>query len=266
MPSDFSRARRPRHVSRHAAAAVRRAPRVPRLAARALALKGTVAAGLAAGICAVLLTPPPAAPATAALTSAPSAGLTGHLAAARAARSARRTSPSAQPAISAPVGTAPMSRPSVGISGFRAVPAAPSRPATARPGTATARPVTATARPGAYDGLRYAAAARLIGLGPHAAVVYSAVRSAFGITNIGGYRAGDTGDHGTGHACDIMITSQAQGDAVASFVMARAIEFHVTYVIWRQRIWFPGATAWRPMADRGSLTANHYDHVHVSVS
>jgi hypothetical protein len=38
------------------------------------------------------------------------------------------------------------------------------------------------------------------------------------------------------------------------------------YVIWEQKIWDsrnPGA-GWKPMADRGSITQNHYDHVHIS--
>jgi hypothetical protein len=109
------------------------------------------------------------------------------------------------------------------------------------------------------------AAASRIGLRGYARVVYSAVRSTFGITNIGGYRPGDPRDHGTGHAVDVMITSKSQGDAVAAFVMAHAAEFHVKYIIWRQRIWYPGGS-WHAMADRGSITANHYDHVHVSVT
>ena len=37
------------------------------------------------------------------------------------------------------------------------------------------------------------------------------------------------------------------------------------YVIWRQRYWEPGGS-WEPMEDRGSPTANHMDHVHVTVN
>ena len=55
------------------------------------------------------------------------------------------------------------------------------------------------------------------------------------------------------------------GDEVAAFAMAHAAEFHITYIIWRQRIWSPGGS-WRPMADRGGATANHFDHVHISVT
>jgi hypothetical protein len=127
--------------------------------------------------------------------------------------------------------------------------------------------VAAASSPAPVAGLdptTYAAADAAIGLRSNAQAVYSAVRSALGITNIGGYRPGDPGDHGSGRAVDIMITSQAQGDAVAAYVMAHATQLHVNYVIWRQRIWHPGGS-WRLMADRGSITANHYDHVHVSV-
>lgn len=110
----------------------------------------------------------------------------------------------------------------------------------------------------------YAAEASELGLGPSAQAVYSAVRTKFPhLTNIGGYRAGDPGDHGTGNAVDIMCGT-ADGDAVAAYVQANASSLNVKYVIWKQRIWLPGQ-GWRTMEDRGSATANHYDHVHVSV-
>ncbi|WP_425295888.1 hypothetical protein [Nocardia abscessus] len=36
----------------------------------------------------------------------------------------------------------------------------------------------------------------------------------------------------------------------------------MTYVIWRQR--YNDGNGWSYLEDRGSPTANHYDHVHVS--
>lgn len=90
------------------------------------------------------------------------------------------------------------------------------------------------------------------------------MQSAFGLGSIGGYRP-NAGEHSTGQAIDFMISSQAQGDAIAAFVQAHAGELGVKYVIWRQRYWTPGS-AWDPMSDRGSATANHYDHVHVTVN
>jgi len=84
------------------------------------------------------------------------------------------------------------------------------------------------------------------------------------LTNIGGYRPGDPGDHGTGHAVDVMC-GRADGDALAAHLQTMAGTLHIKYLIWRQRIWYPGGSTWKPMEDRGSITANHYDHVHISV-
>lgn len=151
--------------------------------------------------------------------------------------------------------------------------AAPVAPAVAAPSPAPAPAPSktpapkATTPPAAASGLdttSYAAAASSIGLRGSARWVYSAVRSAFGITTMGGYRAGDSGDHGSGLAVDIMVGS-ATGDQVAAFVIANYKALNVKYVIWKQRIWMPGM-GWKYMADRGSATANHYDHVHVSVN
>jgi hypothetical protein len=89
-------------------------------------------------------------------------------------------------------------------------------------------------------------------------------------TTVGGYRTGpDAQDHGLGKALDAMTTDQMKGDAIASWAI-KLNTVHpnlITYVIYRQRIWnvSQGDTAWRPMADRGSPTQNHMDHVHISV-
>ena len=99
--------------------------------------------------------------------------------------------------------------------------------------------------------------------------VYRAVCAAFGdpVSSFGGYRAGDGGDHGSGRAVDIMVSGEP-GWAIARYVQAHARELGVTYVIYQQQIWLVGnpTSQWEAMEDRGSRTANHYDHVHVSVS
>ena len=81
---------------------------------------------------------------------------------------------------------------------------------------------------------------------------------------IGGYRA-NAGEHSTGQAIDLMISSRSQGDGIAAWVQAHVGKFDVKYLIWRQRYWEPGR-GWKPMEDRGSPTANHFDHVHVTVN
>ncbi len=99
--------------------------------------------------------------------------------------------------------------------------------------------------------------------------VYRAVCAAFGdsASSFGGYRAGDGGDHGSGRAVDIMVSGEP-GWVIARYVQAHARDLGVSYVIYQQQIWMAGnaTSQWKAMADRGSRTANHYDHVHVSVS
>lgn len=104
------------------------------------------------------------------------------------------------------------------------------------------------------------------GLTSGAIRVYRAVCNNFPqITRYGG-RDGH-GEHSTGRAIDIMTSDVQLGTAIAEFLRANAAEFNLYNVIWRQRIYTQerGGEGWRPMSSRGSATANHYDHVHVSV-
>jgi hypothetical protein len=83
-----------------------------------------------------------------------------------------------------------------------------------------------------------------------------------------GYRPGDDGEHGEGRALDIMVYSDsALGDSIAEWVRAHYAQLHVSQVIWSQHIWTVqrSSEGWRWMPDMGSATANHYDHVHVTV-
>ncbi|MFD0534895.1 hypothetical protein ACFQY7_15235 [Actinomadura luteofluorescens] len=92
---------------------------------------------------------------------------------------------------------------------------------------------------------------------------------------IGCHRStGDPQDHGEGRACDFMESTggrspsagaQRHGDEVARYAVANARRLGISYVIWRQHIWNVRGGGWRPMEDRGSITQNHYDHVHISV-
>lgn len=96
--------------------------------------------------------------------------------------------------------------------------------------------------------------------------VKSRIASLFKVRQIGGYRAGG-GDHSAGLAIDVMVgRNKAVGDRVARWSQANAKALNIKYVIWYQRIWFPGksANSWRAMGDRGGATANHLDHVHIS--
>jgi len=102
------------------------------------------------------------------------------------------------------------------------------------------------------------------GLTSSTVAVHRAVCAAFPGLVYGGLRPGDPGEHGSGQALDIMVTG-AKGDEIAAYLQQHAGELGVDNLIWKQRIWFVGKPhgAWKGMADRGSVTANHYDHVHV---
>lgn len=81
-------------------------------------------------------------------------------------------------------------------------------------------------------------------------------------------------DHPAGRAVDFMIPDytstqgNAQGWKLAKWMRANAEQLDIEYVIFDQKIWHRSrdAQGWRPMEDRGSRTANHEDHVHVSVA
>ena len=81
-----------------------------------------------------------------------------------------------------------------------------------------------------------------------------------------GLRAGD-GYHGSGRAIDCMIGDSTIGWQMANWVRANARRLGAMEVIYSQRIWTVqrSSEGWRLMPDRGGRTANHYDHVHVSV-
>lgn len=94
--------------------------------------------------------------------------------------------------------------------------------------------------------------------------VRTMISQRFGVTNIGGFRSGDSRDHGKGLALDVMVpVSSALGDTIANWAISNSQDLNVKYVIWKQKIWMPGRS-WQGMENRGSVTANHFDHVHIS--
>ena len=111
------------------------------------------------------------------------------------------------------------------------------------------------------------------GLQPQTAAFKEEVAKLYGITSFSGYRPGDSGDHGKGLAIDFMVpVSSALGDQVAEYAIQNMASRGINYIIWKQRFYAPydskygPAYTWNPMPDRGSVTENHYDHVHVSMN
>ena len=111
------------------------------------------------------------------------------------------------------------------------------------------------------------------GLQPQTAAFKEEVANLFGITSFSGYRPGDSGDHGKGLAIDFMVpVSSALGDQIADYAIQNMATRGINYIIWKQRFYasydskYGPAYTWNPMPDRGSVTENHYDHVHVSMN
>lgn len=71
-------------------------------------------------------------------------------------------------------------------------------------------------------------------------------------------------DHRDGYAVDIMVSGD-RGWEVAEYLRLHYKELKISYLIYSQKIWADYRQYWKPMSDRGSITANHYDHVHVSL-
>ena len=80
-------------------------------------------------------------------------------------------------------------------------------------------------------------------------------------------RRSSSGNHGSGRALDGMISDSSAGWDAARWLRANAKSLGVSEIIYRQQIWTVqrSSDGWRSMSDRGSPTANHMDHVHVSV-
>ncbi|HEN2304166.1 TPA: LysM peptidoglycan-binding domain-containing protein [Streptococcus agalactiae] len=109
------------------------------------------------------------------------------------------------------------------------------------------------------------------GLQPHVAAYKEKVASTYGVNEFSTYRAGDPGDHGKGLAVDFIVgTNQALGNKVAQYSTQNMAANNISYVIWQQKFYsntnsiYGPANTWNAMPDRGGVTANHYDHVHVS--
>lgn len=89
---------------------------------------------------------------------------------------------------------------------------------------------------------------------------------------VGCYRP-SADDHGEGRACDFMMSANGSppseeyrqlGTQIAQYAIDNADRLGIDYIIWEQQIWHTGSRQWRGMEDRGDLTQNHFDHVHVS--
>lgn len=190
------------------------------------------------------------------------------------------TTPAAAPVAEAPVAAAPATETPADTTGTSAAEETAASTATSDTVTSTyqaeqsqtpSRTYSAPAAPD-YAGLAVAKSENA-GLQPQTAAFKEEVANLFGITSFSGYRPGDSGDHGKGLAIDFMVpVSSALGDQIAEYAVKNMASRGINYIIWKQRFYAPydskygPAYTWNPMPDRGSVTENHYDHVHVSMN
>lgn len=112
-----------------------------------------------------------------------------------------------------------------------------------------------------------------------AEAILDAVEAHFGARPQTVWGAGSMPEHNSLRCLDVMITTLAGGwlggskdrateigDWVAALVWANRGPWGLRHILWRRRIisttTSPGV--WRALPDRGSITANHEDHPHLS--
>ena len=104
-------------------------------------------------------------------------------------------------------------------------------------------------------------------LQPAAVKVYRSVCAAFPeLTTYGGQDG--HGEHVNGQAIDFMVPNSDVGQRLADYLYANHAQFDLFDIIWAQSIWTieRSGEGFRSMEDRGSATANHFDHVHIMVN
>lgn len=87
------------------------------------------------------------------------------------------------------------------------------------------------------------------------------------VKSFGGVRADSLPEHPSGRALDAMISDSSVGWEIANWVRANRQALGVSEVLFAQKIWTVqrNGEGWRSFSDRGSVSANHYDHVHITV-
>jgi uncharacterized protein YgiM (DUF1202 family) len=112
------------------------------------------------------------------------------------------------------------------------------------------------------------------GLTPRAVAVHRAALKRYPqIATYYGMRNDPSSDHSKGKALDLMLPGyksakgKALGQNVANWAVANHKSLGIQYVIWNQHIWNVSRSkeGWRFMASRGNDSANHKNHVHISV-
>ena len=110
------------------------------------------------------------------------------------------------------------------------------------------------------------------GLTDHTRQMRHFIMTKFNVKVAGGFRHDDDGTghgHGSGMAVDFMADKET-GDKIAKYMQRNFKQLGIYYIIWEQKYFmnianiYGPANRWNLMEDRGSVTQNHNDHVHVS--
>ncbi|WP_314990259.1 phage tail tip lysozyme [uncultured Gemella sp.] len=114
------------------------------------------------------------------------------------------------------------------------------------------------------------------GLQPHVSQMRAFLMEKFELGDVGGYRHKDTDGtnhgHGDGLALDLMLPiGSPRGKAITSYLIENYNDLRIYYIIYEQRFYtkdvpniYGPANNWNLMPNRGSITENHYDHIHIS--
>lgn len=181
-------------------------------------------------------------------------------------------SPSSTSSTSPDPSTSPSasSSPSPSSSSSASPSTSPSPSSSPSPSASSSTPTDVRAKPPAICSATVATRG-LGSVSPALAALVADVDVNFDLGVVGGYRE-DADTHTSGLAADFMVNGSgtndhAMGQAIATYLQQNAPRLGVRYLIWEQRIWNTERAdeGWRLMADRGSPTQNHFDHVHVTI-
>jgi peptidoglycan DL-endopeptidase CwlO len=111
---------------------------------------------------------------------------------------------------------------------------------------------------------------------PRTLHAYEQARAAGFTRYVSCFREGGSGEHPKGRACDFAAArtgfknetatggDREYGNNLAAYFVRNASRLGVLYVIWYRQIWMPG-TGWRSYSGGGSPSADHTNHVHLSM-
>lgn len=128
---------------------------------------------------------------------------------------------------------------------------------------------------GSSNGIDLTGSEGLANVRPSTRNIINQVAAKYNLHVFYGVRPDPYPDHPSGRAVDIMMGGSYRTDArrqfffgIRDWLQANASSLNIEYIIFDQKIWSVARSkeGWRQMANRGGDTANHKDHIHVTVN